>query len=150
MTITLPSNHGNAQFSITLISKSEYANESGFDSNVLLSSSHWDGDHWHPLSLKFDGLWLRRNDMIALHTYLASWVSQPLASLATSVLLAEFQLARLPGQSLKLIFGPREDTIDERKPVVTVELKANSFRTDFHFVTDQSCLAIFAQHLSKV
>ena len=150
MKVTLPSNDGDSALSITLGSKSEYAHEVGFESNVELSSSHWDGDHTFPLCLKVDGFWLSRSDLMAVQTLLASWISQPLPKLATSVLVAEFELARLPSQSLMLIFGPRKDTIDERKPVFTVKLKAGAFQVESHFVTDQSCLALFSDELSRL
>ena len=72
----------------------------------------------------------------------------PLKQLAVAELLGELELARVPGQRLLLRFGPRDDTVSTRNPVVTVKVSAGSVQAECHFVTDQSCLTLFAQDLS--
>jgi hypothetical protein len=60
-----------------------------------------------------------------------------------------FDLARLPAQTLVIRFGPREDVIVGRYPIITVNFAAGGLAGEFHFVTDQSCLDLFARDLSS-
>jgi hypothetical protein len=64
-------------------------------------------------------------------------------------LSGDFRLARLPGQTVSVRFGSRPDTISHLNPVVTVTFSAGALHGEFHFVTDQSCLTLFAQDLSE-
>jgi hypothetical protein len=99
--------------------------------------------------LQIQGLWLRVNELSELHDLISRWIRLPLEQLAVSELLGEFELARLPDQTLTLRFGPRDDTISPRNPVVTVKVRAGTLSAELHFATDQSCLALFAQELSN-
>ena len=76
------------------------------------------------------------------------WLRQPLESLVAEDLNADFQLARLPGQSVRIRFGPRPDTISDLNPVVSITFSAGAMHGEFDFVTDQSCLTLFAQELA--
>lgn len=149
MPATLRSNNGSSEFSIECVTPAEYANDRGFESCVHLLGEHWDGDHTFPLSTSIDGLWLRSADLTALCEHIERWTSQPLGRLHTDDLSNDFELARLPGQSVCIGFGRRPDTISGLNPVVSITLSAGKLRSEFHFVTDQSCLTIFAQELSE-
>ena len=144
--ITLPSNRGDARFVIELGARSEYGDERGFDSSVQLHGCHWNGDHTFAVSI--EGLWLRAAELTPLRDHISQWLQQPLDHLVAEDLSAEFQLTRLPGQSVHLRFGPRADTISDRKPVVSIAYSAGALHGEFHFVTDQSCLAAFVEELS--
>jgi hypothetical protein len=148
MAATLPSNNGEAQFAIELGAPAEYAHDSGFESSITLRGRHWDGDHTFPFSTSIEGLWLCATDIVALRDHIARWTRQPLERLIADDLSAEFQLARLPGQSIRVRLGPRDDTISDRHPVFTISFSAGSLQGEFHFVTDQSCLALFVEELS--
>jgi hypothetical protein len=148
MAATLPSNNGGAQLVVELGAPAEYAHAPGFEASVTLRGQHWDGDHTFPISTSVEGLWLRTADLVALRDHIAQWIRQPLDRLVTDDLTAEFQLARLPGQSILVRFGPRGDTISERHPVFSISFSAGPFHGEFHFVTDQSCLALFVEELS--
>jgi hypothetical protein len=148
MAAILPSNSGGAQFVIELSASAEYAHDRGFESSITLRGEHWDGDHTFPFSTSIEGLWLRAADIVALRDHIARWIRQPLERLIADDLSAEFQLARLPGQSIRVRFGRRDDIISERHPVFTVCFSAGALQGEFHFVTDQSCLALFAEELS--
>jgi hypothetical protein len=148
MPATLPSNNGEAQFVVELSAPAEYAHDSGFDSSITLRGRHWDGDHTFPFSTSIEGLWLRAADIVALRDHIVRWIRQPLDRLIAEDLSAEFQLARLPGQSIRVRFGPRDDTISDRHPVLSISFSAGALQGEFHFVTDQSCLAVFAEELS--
>jgi hypothetical protein len=63
-------------------------------------------------------------------------------------LIGHFQLARLPHQTVNVRFGARSDTIQSLNPVVSINFSAGTLHGQFHFVTDQSCLSIFAEELS--
>ena len=144
---TLPSNNGEAQFTIELGAPAEYAHDAGYESSIHLSGRHWDGDHTFPFSTSVAGLWLRTADLTALRRHLTRWLGQPLECLKAGDLTAEFQLARLPGQNVHVRFGPRPDTISDLNPVVSIAFSAGQLRGKFHFVTDQSCLTLFAGEL---
>src|SRR5258706_10106659 len=145
MAATLPSNSGEAQFVVELSTSAEYAHDAGFESSIHLRGRHWDGDHTFPSSTSIVGLWLRAADLTALREHLTRWLCQPLESLIAEDLRADFQLARLPGQSVHVRFGPRPDTISDLNPVVSITFAAGALQGEFHFVTDQSCLTLFAQ-----
>lgn len=148
MAAALPSNNGEAQFVVELGAPAEYAHDSGFDSAIHIRGRHWDGDHTFPFSASIEGLWLRAAGVAALRDHIARWIRQPLERLIVDELNADFQLARLPGQSIRMRFGPREDTVSSRHPVFSISFSAGALQGEFHFVTDQSCLALFAEELS--
>src|SRR4051812_37716863 len=148
MPATLPSNSGEAQFVVEFSAPSEYAGDPGYESSVHMRGRHWDGDHTFPFSTSIDGLWLRAADLAALRAHITRWLRRPLDGLIAEELNADFQLARLPDQSVQVRFGSRPDTNCGLNPVVTITFSAGALRGEFHFVTDQSCLALFAQGLS--
>ena len=149
MPATLLSNNGEAQFVVEFIAPAEYAHDSGFESSITLRGRHWDGDHTFPFSTSIEGLWLRAADIVGLQDHIARWLRQPLERLIAGDLSAEFQLARLPDQSVRVRLGPREDTISNRHPVFTVSFSVGALQGEFHFVTVQSCLALFVEELSS-
>ena len=106
------------------------------------------GDHAHPIASAVDGLWLSCTVLAALRDHLRRWVDLPLEALVPEALDGAFDPARLPGQAVALVFGARDDTIDTRKPVVAVAIRAGTWACDLHFVTDPSCLRLFAEALS--
>ena len=148
MLATLRSNSGEARFVIEPGAPAEYAHDPGFESSVHIRGHHWDGDHTFPFSTSIEGLWLRAADLTTLRDHISRWLRQPLDHLVAEDLTSDFQLARLPGQSVHFRFGPRTDTISDRNPVVSIVYSAGALHGEFHFVTDQSCLAIFVQELS--
>ena len=101
-----------------------------------------------PFSTSISGLWLNAADLTALTDHISEWLRQPLDYLVAEELNADFEFALLPGQSVHVRFGPRPDTISDLNPVVTIAFSAGALQGEFHFVTDQSCLALFAQELS--
>jgi hypothetical protein len=147
MPATLASNDGEARFVIELSARTEYADDAGFESTITLRGRHWDGDHTFPFCTSIEGLWLRA-DVVALLNHVTRWIGRPLARLIVEDLSAEFQLARLPGQRVQVRMGPRDDTISDGHPLFTVSFSAGALQGEFHFVTDQSCLAIFVAELS--
>jgi hypothetical protein len=148
MIATLQSNSSDAQFVIKLATPAEYAHVPGFESSVTLHGQHWDGDHTFPFSTSVKGLWLRAADIVALRDHVTRWLRQPLDRLVADKLNAEFQLARLPGQNICVRFGPRAETISDHHPVFSISFSAGALQGEFHFVTDQSCLALFVEELS--
>jgi len=144
---TLRSNSGTSDLSIELISASEYAHDRGFDVSVQLRGSHWDGEHEHPFLTSVEGIWLRLADLAALREHMVQWLNGPLECLIAEHLDAEFELACMCEQKLGVRFGSRQDTISHFNPVVSITLCAGATRNEFHFVSDQSCLGIFAQEL---
>jgi hypothetical protein len=147
---SIRSNRGDSELSIRFDSAYTVESDRGFHSTITVAEEYWDGDHDLPVKIDLDGFWLSREQLTEMSHYLTDWCNRPLEQLAASHLQRDFELCRLPGQSAMLSFGPRADTIDERKPVLTIALKLGRLTTGIHFVTDQSCIAIFANELAKL
>lgn len=149
MPAILRSNSGESDLAIDLVEPATYAHDTGFESSVSIRAEHWDGDHTHPIAISVEGLWLRADDLRELRRHIAAWTSQPLDQLIPEQLDGTFELTRLPGQCLTITFGARPDTIAHLNPVVSILLSAGAFRSEFHLVTDQSCLAMFSTELGS-
>jgi len=148
MPAILSSNNGEAQFVIELRASAEYARDMGYQSSIYLRGQHWDGDHTFPFSTSITGLWLRASDLTAFREHISRWLSQPLDDLIAENLRADFQLAQLPNQSVRVRFGPQSERTSDLNPVITVTFSVGALRGEFHFITDQSCLTLFVQELS--
>lgn len=148
MSATLPSNSGEERFVIEFGAHTEYSCETGFECSIHISGRHWDGDHTFPFSTSIEGLWLRLVDLKELEDHLAKWTTLPLDRLLAGNLDKEFELARLPSQQVRIRFGQRSETISGPNPVVSFSFSAGALRVEFYFVTDQSCLTLFARELS--
>jgi hypothetical protein len=147
MSAILRSNSGHSDLTIDLVGPASYAHDAGFEASVYIRAAYWDGDHTHPTAVSVAGLWLRGDDLTALRDHIAAWVNQPLDQLDPERLNGAFELTRLPGQHLSVTFGARPDTIAHFNPVVSVLLATHILRSEFHFVTDQSCLTMFVSEL---
>lgn len=148
MTAALVSNGGDAQFIFEFSSPADFDGEAGIESSLHLRGEHRDDDHPFPFSTSIEGLWLRTADLNALQEHISGWLCRPLDGLIAEDLNADFELAPLPGQSVRLRFCPRPDTVSGRLPVVTISFSAGELRGEFHFVTDQSCLGLFCAGLA--
>lgn len=126
----------------------EYAHEPGFEAAVRLHGDHWDGDHTFPLSVSIQGLWLRSADLMRLRNHLVRWTELTLEQLNAETLAADFRLARLPGQNVHVRFASPPDSACRLNPEVSIEYGAGNLRGEFHFITDQSCLTLFARELA--
>jgi hypothetical protein len=149
MPATLSSNSGEAQFVVELGAPAEYATNAGFESSIHIRGQCWGRDHPFPFSASVGGLWLRSADLAALRDHIARWTALPLDRLDAGSLIADFELASLPGQSVYVCFGPRPDTISHLNPVISIVFSVDALYGEYHFVTDQSCLSLFAQELSE-
>lgn len=143
----LASNRGGASIVLTLHSPADFDGTLGVEASVRIQGEHWDGDHTFPLRVSVENLWLGSAHITVMLTHIQNWIDLPIEQLATTELVGEFALAAHSGQELTLNFGPRVGVIASRNPVVSVQLVAGTLRTQFHFVTDQSCLRLFADNL---
>jgi hypothetical protein len=144
------SNMGDKKISFDFISPYQVNGDSGFHSSISIDSPHWDGDDYvHPIHLKFEDFWISRERLIQMSERLLEWCGLPLNEMAATPLAARFELCRGAYPHITLGFGPREDTIDSRKPVLSVDIKIATIRVETHFVTDQSCLTIFANEVMQ-
>lgn len=149
MPATLSSNDGEARLTVACGAPSEYGIDLGFESSIHLTGRHWDGDHTFPFSILIEGLWLRLSSMEKLRAHIVRWTGFSLERLVSDELDGAFELASLPRQRLAIRFGPRPDSdYNVDHPTVTVSYSAGSLVGESHFVTDQSCLGIFAQEIS--
>lgn len=149
MSATLRSNDGESMLELSFENKSEYAHEAGFESTVTVKGRHWDGDHTFPSSLSIEGMWLRTKELKELEAHISRWTNRSLSDLRIEELNREFELACLPEQSLRIALGDRSDTISDSHPVVTISLTAGPMKGEYHFLTDQSCLSIFSDELTR-
>lgn len=148
MIATLRSNDGQSALILHLGSVPPCAPVIAWESSLRIEGRLWDGDHDFPFSVSIDGFGVCIASLTALHTHIGRWVNLPLEELIAEVLDGEFSLAGLSSQRLDLRFGARQDTISSRKPVLSIQYFAGALCGEFHFVTDPSCLAQFAQALS--
>lgn len=72
-----------------------------------------------------------------------SWLERPLTKFDPSGLVGEFDFRPSSGEGLALKFGPRDDTISDRKVTLTAKFNAGTTQLEQIMVTDQSCLREF-------
>jgi len=149
MKAILNSNSGDTKLELLFKCQASYAHESGYESTVRIKGRHWDGDHVFPLSVKMEGIWLRSDDLIKMEHHISSWLKQPIDKIEVDDLSKEFELARLPEQSVLISFGSRADTVSSMNPVVTISFSAGPLKGNHHYITDQTCLEMFAKGLRK-
>jgi hypothetical protein len=147
MPATLSSNNGNAELVIEFCAVVQYAHEAGFESIIRCRDESWDGEHSFPIETTVEGVCLRACELHSMRYHIANWTSRSLDQLIVDDLRGDFDLTLRAGQRVGISFGPRSDTISDRKPVVFIKLSVGNLHAEFHFTTDQSCLAIFAQQL---
>jgi hypothetical protein len=120
------------------------------DCSLRIDSRVWDGDHECAANVSADGgLSLSAARLEQLLQDLTSWLTSP--KVGTAAFAGEYSLAAEEYSKLELIFGDRPDTISSiDKPVVTIVFAIGRLGGQFGFVTDQSCLRLFAADLRKV
>ena len=141
--IELNSNLSDESIKLTPISIG--ASTSEFELRV--EANHWDGDHENSVKLLSESIGLSHEQLETVANKVKNWVHTGQA--AGQPFSGEFELADdNANASLQLVFGDDEDIISaDDKPVVTVTFVASRFSVQFKFVTDQSCLGIFAQQV---
>ena len=144
----LRSNSGRSCLTVRLLSCGTYYNVPGYDANVQIHGEHYDGDHEHPIAFSAEGLFLPRAEVVRLLAAIVAWTDLSLQELAESPFEGSF-LFEVPGQSVSLCFGARDDTLSERKVVLTIGIASGRFSTETVFVTDQSCLRQFAMAVTR-
>jgi hypothetical protein len=101
------------------------------------------------VTVNADDVGLSLRTLHELQTNLEQWLQSQ--SVGVEGFSGRFQLGRSPWCKLDLHFAPRADTIaSSDKPVVTINLSIGTTLIEFRFVTDQSCLGIFAMSLSQL
>ncbi|MBD9477782.1 hypothetical protein [Pseudoxanthomonas sp. PXM02] len=145
MDAVLRSNRGVSQLTMRLTPRSAAA----WDCTLVLVDEHWSGGGARPFTASVGGFVLTAEALDALHRHVVAWLDSPLAALVSSRLDASFELAEA-GQSFCLRFGPVERVIaDAGKPVGSLGFSIGTLSGSAHFVTDPSCLALFADTLGQ-
>jgi hypothetical protein len=144
----LRSNDGESAIALDLKRRFTYATEPGFEGSMQICGRHWVGDHTDDINVSIAGIWLRAEDLRELRSVVAGWLARPLSELNAELLQGEFQLARMPGQSVRIRFGSRPDVIGGRHVVVTVAFVAGPLSGEYYFLSDQSCLQSFSDELN--
>ena len=110
---------------------------------MRINARIWDGDHEQSATFSADNLVLSTARLRELKDRIEAWLgSTQVGNVAFS---GEYSLAADGYSRLDLIFGPRKDVIASHdKPVVTVGFNVGRVSGEFFFVTDQSCLRLFA------
>jgi hypothetical protein len=143
----LSSNNGSHALRLALLNPAKWHDDAGFDAELRLDHAHWDGEHPHAGSTWVPGLWLNAGALRELREQILGYVDLPLAQLARAVFTGTFELAGQAGQSLRLHFGPRADLVHGPLPALGIDVCEGTFSAHLHFVTDQSCMRIFAEGL---
>lgn len=145
MDAVLRSNRGISQLTMRLTARGSAEWACAF----VFVGEDWNGGHGRPFTGTVDGFILTTAALDALHRHVASWLDGPLEALVSARLDASFELAE-PGQTLRFRFGPNDKVLTERgKPVVTIGFSMGALTGSFHIVSDQSCLALFAEGLGQ-
>ena len=148
MPSTLSASNDYCSLSFDLVCSSTYANAPGFDAILVLQDVHWDGDHEHPISLRLEGIFMSRGELMRLCNRIDAWVDQPLEDLARAEFAGQFRF-NVPSQDILLKFGKREDLITAQNQAITLRIESGRFSSQTSFVTDQSCLRLFSQELRR-
>lgn len=148
MAAKLVSNDGASWLVLELQSAAEYACENGYQAVFRSSGRHSDGENTFPFAFEVAGLWLCAADLSALRAHIARWLRTPLPALIPGGLIANFQLARLPTQSLYIRLGENPDSASDLHPAVTFMVTAGFLRAENQFLTDPSSLALFIDELA--
>jgi hypothetical protein len=101
----------------------------------------------HELSADVQGVCLSVLALKELHDRLHDWVSLPLNEMGETPLQGSFPLALAPSQTLTILFGERKDTASTTNPTVAITLHVGNLRSEYHYITDQSCVRLFADAL---
>ncbi|MCP4192559.1 MAG: hypothetical protein GY880_18335 [Planctomycetaceae bacterium] len=110
---------------------------------LTLSGQHWDGDHEHDIKMHVDSIILSHHKLDELESAIQAWLQTD--QVGVSAFAGTFDLTSHFNSSLRFVFAEREDIISgDDKPVLTVEYSFSRMSGAFCFVTDQSCLALFA------
>lgn len=119
------------------------------DCAVKLYARIWDGDHEQSASLSVENIVLSAARLCELRNRIETWLaSKQVGAVSFS---GEYPLAADGYSRLNLIFGTREYIIaSSDKPVVTIGFNIGRINGEFYFVTDQSCLTLFAGDVARV
>lgn len=118
------------------------------DCAVKLYARIWDGDHEQSASLSVENIVLSASRLGELRNRIETWLASK--QVGTVALSGEYQLTADGYSRFDLIFGMRDDIIaSSDKPVVTIGFKIGRINGEFCFVTDQSCLKLFAEDVAR-
>ena len=125
--------------------------EEGFvDCSVCIRLRNWNSrkeESW--TVIKTDDISLSVIAIRELQNELDRWLMSQ--SVGISSFSGHFSLGHNPSNKLDFHFEQRADTIASAdKPVVTIEFSSGTTHIEFRFVTDQSCLGLFAMTLSQL
>ena len=143
--MTLNSNLSYESIQLTPVSVGETHGE--FE--LSINGQHWDGDHEHAIRLTSESIFLSCDRLRELASQLQAWLESD--DCGRLPFTGESPLADDNANAeLNLIFAARPDTIlPVDKPVVTVTYRIGRLVGEFSFVTDQSCLRLFADEINR-
>lgn len=114
---------------------------------MKINARIWDGDHEQTAAFVVDNLVLSGARLRQLKNDIDDWLGS--MHVGTVAFSGEYALAADGYSTLDLIFRHREDIITSNdKPVVTIKFRVGRVVGEFCFVTDQSCLRLFADDLA--
>ncbi len=147
MKATLRSNRGSESVSFRFRGRNNCGPEPGVDCEIRVAGSSWKDGEAKPVRADLGVLHLSLIQLGTLIGSVSSWLTLPLEELARRPLQSACSLSFSPPERLGVDFGPRRDTVNAGKPVVTVSWQLGSFRGELHYVTDPSCLGEFTEEL---
>lgn len=144
----LRSNCGDSALTFDLSEPETYAHAPGYKASLFIRTNHWDGEHTHSITAMTQGMWLHHHKLVELSDHIIAWIRKPLDQLLSEPLSGVFELAELPEQHVRIEFCESDDHSSSLGMLVRVLIEAAAFRSQFHFVTDPSCLALFTEEMS--
>ncbi len=115
---------------------------------LRINGQHWDGDHEHTIRLISESMLLSCDRLRLLVDNIQTW----LESNSSLAFAGKYPLAvDTANVELDLIFADRTDTISsDEKPVLTATYRIGRLFGEFSFVTDQTCLKLFADDTNRL
>jgi len=143
--ISLNSNLSGESIQLTPIS----VGKSHGEFELSINGQHWDGDHEHSIRLTSESILLSCDRLRELVTRLHDWLNA--IDGGRLPFTGEFALTDDAAHvELVLVFADRPDTISsDDKPVVTAHFRIGRLIGESSFVTDQSCLSLFADEIGR-
>jgi hypothetical protein len=144
----LPSNSGDAFLRIDFIEQESPNDSRDRMTDLEIVVPNWgSGYPPQPCQIKIRGLRFRTERLRVMLHALDEWLNLPIDKVARNKFTGAFELGseRRFGRLL-LSFGDREGIISDLNQLVSI-VTEGALRAECHFVTDQSCMRLFADDL---
>jgi hypothetical protein len=144
----LPSNSGHASLRIDFVERGLPKESPDRMTDLEIVVPNWDSGYPpQRCQIKIRGLRLRTEQLRAMLHALDTWLNLPIDQVFHNKFTGAFELGSETRHGrLLLSFGDREGRISGSNPLVSILIQG-AMRAECDFVTDQSCMRLFADDL---